>query len=94
MDSDETCRLNPIVEPKTDLALIVNDFAASESEILLGAVQYLDVGVIVGSQGLTQLVSIFLAFLQSKGKLVQSANYSNRDDSFILQIAKKTKCRK
>lgn len=42
-------RVDPILDPSTKLAVLVNDSTASAAEIVSGAVQDLDVGVIVGS---------------------------------------------
>ena len=42
-------RIDPILDPKTKLAVLINDSTASAAEIVSGAVQDLDVGVIVGS---------------------------------------------
>lgn len=38
----------PILDPKTRLAVLVNEQTASAAEIVAGAIQDLDVGVIVG----------------------------------------------
>lgn len=42
-------RVDPILDPNTKLAVLINDSTASAAEIVSGAVQDLDVGVIVGS---------------------------------------------
>jgi carboxyl-terminal processing protease len=42
-------RVDPILDPNTKLAVLINDGTASAAEIVSGAVQDLDVGVIVGS---------------------------------------------
>ena len=42
-------RVDPILDPKTKLAVLINGQTASAAEIVSGAIQDLDVGVIVGS---------------------------------------------
>ena len=42
-------RVEPILDPNTKLAVLVNRGTASAAEIVSGAVQDLDVGVIIGS---------------------------------------------
>lgn len=85
-------RVDPILNPKTKLAVLINDSTASAAEIVSGAVQDLDVGVIVGSgrtygKGLVQNVETLpfntaLKFTVAKyytpsGRCIQSTNYSN-----------------
>jgi len=85
-------RADPILDAKTKLAVLVNDSTASAAEIVSGAVQDLDVGVIVGSgrtygKGLVQNVEALpfntaLKFTVAKyytpsGRCIQSTNYSN-----------------
>lgn len=89
-------RVDPILDPSTKLAVLVNDSTASAAEIVSGAVQDLDVGVIVGSsrtfgKGLVQNVEELpfdtaLKFTVAKyytpsGRCIQSTNYSNGDSS-------------
>jgi len=84
-------RVDPILEPKTKLAVLVNRGTASAAEIVSGAVQDLDVGVIVGSdrtfgKGLVQNVedlpfNTALKFTVAKyytpsGRCIQGINYS------------------
>lgn len=83
-------RVDPILDPKTKLAVLINDSTASAAEIVSGAVQDLDVGVIVGSgrsfgKGLVQNVEELpfdtaLKFTVAKyytpsGRCIQSTNY-------------------
>mmetsp|Transcript_16140 Transcript_16140/g.24189 ORF Transcript_16140/g.24189 Transcript_16140/m.24189 type:complete len:791 (-) Transcript_16140:107-2479(-) len=83
-------RVDPILDPKTKLAVLINDSTASAAEIVSGAVQDLDVGVIVGSsrsfgKGLVQNVedlpfNTSLKFTVAKyytpsGRCIQSVNY-------------------
>lgn len=83
-------RVDPILDPKTKLAVLINDSTASAAEIVSGAVQDLDVGVIVGSgrtfgKGLVQNVEDLpfdtaLKFTVAKyytpsGRCIQSINY-------------------
>ena len=42
-------RVDPMLDPNTKLAVLINDSTASAAEIVSGAIQDLDVGVIVGS---------------------------------------------
>lgn len=85
-------RVDPILDPNTKLAVLVNESTASAAEIVSGAVQDLDVGVIVGSgrtfgKGLVQNVESLpfdtaLKFTVAKyytpsGRCIQSTNYSN-----------------
>lgn len=85
-------RVDPILDPNTKLAVLINDSTASAAEIVSGAVQDLDVGVIVGSgrtfgKGLVQNVeelpfNTALKFTVAKyytpsGRCIQSTNYSN-----------------
>jgi len=85
-------RVDPILDPNTKLAVLINDGTASAAEIVSGAVQDLDVGVIVGSsrtfgKGLVQNVeelpfNTALKFTVAKyytpsGRCIQSTNYSN-----------------
>lgn len=74
-------RVDPILDPKTKLAVLINDSTASAAEIVSGAVQDLDVGVIVGSsrsfgKGLVQNVEDlpFNTALKFTGRL----HYENR----------------
>lgn len=83
-------RVDPILDPNTKLAVLINDSTASAAEIVSGAVQDLDVGVIVGSgrsfgKGLVQNVeelpfNTALKFTVAKyytpsGRCIQSTNY-------------------
>lgn len=83
-------RVDPILDPSTKLAVIVNGQTASAAEIVSGAIQDLDVGVIVGSdrtfgKGLVQNVedlpfNTALKFTVAKyytpsGRCIQSTNY-------------------
>merc|ERR1712038_260383 len=83
-------RVDPILDPNTKLAVLINDSTASAAEIVSGAVQDLDVGVIVGSgrtfgKGLVQNVEELpfdtaLKFTVAKyytpsGRCIQSTNY-------------------
>lgn len=43
-------RVDPIVDPSTKVAVLINGGTASAAEIVSGALQDLDVGVIVGSE--------------------------------------------
>lgn len=85
-------RVDPILDSSTKLAVLVNDSTASAAEIVSGAVQDLDVGVIVGSgrtfgKGLVQNVEELpfdtaLKFTVAKyytpsGRCIQSTNYAN-----------------
>jgi carboxyl-terminal processing protease len=84
-------RVDPILEPNTKLAVLVNGGTASAAEIVSGAVQDLDVGVIVGSdrtygKGLVQNVeempfNTALKFTVAKyytpsGRCIQGIKYS------------------
>lgn len=83
-------RVDPILDPKTKLTVLVNGQTASAAEIVSGAIQDLDVGVIVGSdrtfgKGLVQNVEDLpfdtaLKFTVAKyytpsGRCIQSTNY-------------------
>lgn len=83
-------RVDPILDPNTKLAVLINGSTASAAEIVSGAVQDLDVGVIVGSgrsfgKGLVQNVeelpfNTALKFTVAKyytpsGRCIQSTNY-------------------
>lgn len=83
-------RVDPIISSNTKLAVLVNDGTASAAEIVSGAVQDLDVGVIVGSdrtfgKGLVQNVedlpfNTALKFTVAKyytpsGRCIQGVNY-------------------
>ena len=83
-------RVDPILDPSTKLAVLVNKGTASAAEIVSGAVQDLDVGVIVGSdrtfgKGLVQNVedlpfNTALKFTVAKyytpsGRCIQGINY-------------------
>jgi carboxyl-terminal processing protease len=82
--------LSPILSPNTKLAVLINKGTASAAEIVSGAVQDLDAGVIVGSdrtfgKGLVQNVeelpfNTALKFTVAKhctpsGRCIQSQNY-------------------
>jgi carboxyl-terminal processing protease len=84
-------RVDPILEPTTKLTVLVNRGTASAAEIVSGAVQDLDVGVIIGSdrtfgKGLVQNVedlpfNTALKFTVAKyytpsGRCIQGINYS------------------
>jgi carboxyl-terminal processing protease len=83
-------RVDPILNPNTKLAVLVNGQTASAAEIVAGAVQDLDVGVIVGAdrsfgKGLVQNVeelpfNTALKFTVAKyytpsGRCIQGVNY-------------------
>ena len=83
-------RVEPILDSKTKLAVLVNRGTASAAEIVSGAVQDLDVGIIVGTdrtfgKGLVQNVedlpfNTALKFTVAKyytpsGRCIQSVNY-------------------
>jgi len=83
-------RVDPLVSPDTKLAVLVNGGTASAAEIVSGAVQDLDVGVVIGSdrtfgKGLVQNVEELpfdtaLKFTVAKyytpsGRCIQSTNY-------------------
>lgn len=83
-------RVDPILDPKTKLTVLVNGQTASAAEIVSGAIQDLDVGVIVGGdrtfgKGLVQNVEDLpfdtaLKFTVAKyytpsGRCIQSTNY-------------------
>jgi carboxyl-terminal processing protease len=83
-------RVDPILDPSTKLAILVNRGTASAAEIVSGAVQDLDVGVIVGTdrtfgKGLVQNVEDLpfdtaLKFTVAKyytpsGRCIQGVNY-------------------
>ena len=83
-------RVDPLVSPDTKLAVLVNGGTASAAEIVSGAIQDLDVGVVVGSdrtfgKGLVQNVEELpfetaLKFTVAKyytpsGRCIQSTNY-------------------
>lgn len=83
-------RVDPILDPKTKLAVLINGQTASAAEIVSGAIQDLDVGVIVGNdrsfgKGLVQNVeelpfNTALKFTVAKyytpsGRCIQSTNY-------------------
>jgi len=83
-------RVDPILNPNTKLAVLINKGTASAAEIVSGAVQDLDVGVIVGSdrtygKGLVQNVedlpfNTALKFTVAKyytpsGRCIQGVNY-------------------
>lgn len=89
-------RVDPILDPNTKLAVLINESTASAAEIVSGAVQDLDVGVIVGSgrsfgKGLVQNVedlpfNTALKFTVAKyytpsGRCIQSTNYKAGDSS-------------
>jgi len=83
-------RIDPIVDPSTKLAVLINGGTASAAEIVTGAVQDLDVGIVVGSdrtfgKGLVQNVEELpfktaLKFTVAKyytpsGRCIQGINY-------------------
>lgn len=83
-------RVDPLVSPDTKLAVLVNGGTASAAEIVSGAVQDLDVGVVIGTdrtfgKGLVQNVEELpfetaLKFTVAKyytpsGRCIQSTNY-------------------
>jgi len=83
-------RVDPILDPATKLAVLVNGQTASAAEIVSGAIQDLDVGVVVGAdrtfgKGLVQNVEDLpfdtaLKFTVAKyytpsGRCIQSTNY-------------------
>eukprot|EP00560_Eucampia_antarctica_P007493 CAMPEP_0197826860 /NCGR_PEP_ID=MMETSP1437-20131217/3746_1 /TAXON_ID=49252 ORGANISM="Eucampia antarctica, Strain CCMP1452" /NCGR_SAMPLE_ID=MMETSP1437 /ASSEMBLY_ACC=CAM_ASM_001096 /LENGTH=806 /DNA_ID=CAMNT_0043427469 /DNA_START=267 /DNA_END=2687 /DNA_ORIENTATION=- len=83
-------RIDPVLSPNTKLAVLINGQTASAAEIVSGAVQDLDVGIIVGSdrtfgKGLVQNVEELpfdtaLKFTVAKyftpsGRCIQSTNY-------------------
>lgn len=83
-------RVDPILNPDTKLAVLINGQTASAAEIVSGAIQDLDVGVIVGNdrsfgKGLVQNVeelpfNTALKFTVAKyytpsGRCIQSTNY-------------------
>ncbi|KAL7576036.1 hypothetical protein ACA910_000823 [Epithemia clementina (nom. ined.)] len=83
-------RVDPVLDPNTKLAVLVNRGTASAAEIVSGAVQDLDVGIIVGSdrtfgKGLVQNVEELpygtaLKFTVAKyytpsGRCIQGINY-------------------
>ena len=83
-------RVDPVLDPSTKLAVLVNRGTASAAEIVSGAVQDLDVGIIVGSdrtfgKGLVQNVEELpfgtaLKFTVAKyytpsGRCIQGVNY-------------------
>ena len=87
-------RVDPILDPKTKLAVLVNGGTASAAEIVSGAVQDLDVGVIVGTdrtygKGLVQNVedlpfNTALKFTVAKyytpsGRCIQGIKYTEGD---------------
>lgn len=89
-------RVEPILDPQTKLAVLINGSTASAAEIVSGAVQDLDVGVIVGSgrsfgKGLVQNVEMLpfetaLKFTVAKyytpsGRCIQSTNYKEGSGS-------------
>lgn len=83
-------RIDPVLDPSTKLAVLVNGQTASAAEIVSGAIQDLDVGVIIGQdrtfgKGLVQNVEDLpfdtaLKFTVAKyytpsGRCIQSTNY-------------------
>lgn len=97
-------RVDPILDPRTKLAVLINESTASAAEIVSGAVQDLDVGVIVGSgrsfgKGLVQNVedlpfNTALKFTVAKyytpsGRCIQSTNYQAGDSSDLKYKASK-----
>lgn len=83
-------RVDPILDPSTKLAVLINGGTASAAEIVSGAIQDLDVGVVVGSdrsfgKGLVQNVEELpfdtaLKFTVAKyytpsGRCIQGINY-------------------
>jgi len=85
-------RVDPIVDPSTKLAILVNGGTASAAEIVTGAVQDLDVGIVVGAdrtfgKGLVQNVEELpfqtaLKFTVAKyytpsGRCIQGINYKS-----------------
>jgi len=96
--------VDPIVDPSTKIAVIINESTASAAEIVSGAIQDLDVGVIVGSsktfgKGLVQNVEDLpfdtaLKFTVAKyytpsGRCIQSTNY--KDGGEASKVADKDK---
>lgn len=84
-------RVDPILDEKTKLAVLINGGTASAAEIVTGAIQDLDVGVVIGSdrsfgKGLVQNVEELpfdtaLKFTVAKyytpsGRCIQGINYS------------------
>ncbi|CAN8064485.1 unnamed protein product [Agarophyton chilense] len=93
---------NPIVPPSMPLVVLVNGQTASASEIVAGAIQDLDIGVIVGSRsfgkGLVQNVqelpfNTALKYTVGKyytpsGRCIQSVNYEQADGDGPFEIRK------
>lgn len=99
-------RVDPIVDPtQTKLVVLVNDGTASAAEIVSGAVQDLDVGVIVGEsrtfgKGLVQNVeelpfNTALKFTVARyytpsGRCIQGVNYKEGDNKYTaLKVSDK-----
>mmetsp|Transcript_16391 Transcript_16391/g.24797 ORF Transcript_16391/g.24797 Transcript_16391/m.24797 type:complete len:775 (-) Transcript_16391:231-2555(-) len=83
-------RVDPFVDPSTKIAVLINEGTASAAEIVTGAIQDLDVGVVVGSdktygKGLVQNVEVLpfntaLKYTVAKyytpsGRCIQGINY-------------------
>jgi len=98
-------RVDPIVDPSTKVAVLINGGTASAAEIVSGALQDLDVGVIVGSErtfgkGLVQNVADLpfdtaLKFTVAKyytpsGRCIQSTNYREGGESSKVADRDKT----
>jgi len=89
-DSVYVSKVDPFVDPSTKLAVLINENTASAAEIVTGAIQDLDVGVVVGSdrtfgKGLVQNVealpfNTLLKYTVAKyytpsGRCIQGINY-------------------
>ena len=89
-------RVDPLLSSNTKLAVLVNGGTASAAEIVSGAIQDLDVGVIVGSdrtfgKGLVQSVSdlpfetalklTVAKYYTPSGRCIQGINYTEGDSS-------------
>ena len=101
-------RTNPLLDPDCKLVVLVNGGTASAAEIVSGAVQDLDVGVILGGdrtygKGLVQNVEELpydtaLKFTVAKyftpsGRCIQSTNYNEGDTKGFLATSVKDRDR-
>lgn len=95
-------KTEPILNPNTRLAVLVNEQTASAAEIVTGAVQDLDVGVVVGKgrtfgKGLVQNVQdlpyqtalkyTVAKYYTPSGRCIQSTEYSEGGRGSVLEAS-------